>query len=69
MYSSNVDHIESILENLQGLFYILPEAKQEVVTIADFFTFVGDAVLLLFILTLLIFFVYEFEVKRGEQPT
>jgi hypothetical protein len=36
------------------------------VTVADFFTYIGDAVLLLFLLTLVIFFVYEFEVKRGE---
>ena len=33
-------------------------------TIADFFTYIGDAVLLLFLLTLIIFFVYEFEAKR-----
>jgi len=40
-----------------------------VVTVADFFTYIGDAVLLLFLLTLVIFFVYEFGGKRGEQPT
>jgi hypothetical protein len=34
--------------------------------LTDFFTYIGDTALLLFLLTLVIFFVYEFEVKRGE---
>ncbi len=40
--------------------------KQEAVTLTDFFTYIGDSALLLFLLVLIIFFVYEFEVKRGE---
>ena len=38
-------------------------------SIADFFAFISDVALLLFIVTLLIFFVYEFEVKRRETQT